>query len=91
MSDERKVKRCFLFNPAFVSCVNCELCYGQDNEPTFCQEFSMHIDPSEEEKCIQRATECDYWIPNFRGKAMRIYARTDAPKHERWYEKDSMG
>ena len=91
MTDDRKIKKCFLFNPEFISCANCALCYGQTAEPTFCQEFSMFIDANEKETCMKRADDCDYWIPNFRGQCMRIYARTEAPEHERWYEKDSMG
>ncbi len=87
MDDERKAIT-FLIRTEIISCVNCSLCYGSDMKPTFCQEFSHEVDPEDGERNNERALNCKYWHPRS-SIVDRYNFHTDAPEHERWYEKDS--
>ena len=84
--EEDKKKITFVVLKEFLTCVNCDLCYNQNNEPRFCQEYSLEIDPLEKKDNLFRASKCDYWIPNPRGKSLRKWMGADAPEHKRWYE-----
>ena len=74
------------FNDEYVTCVTCDLCYDQHNQPTFCQ-LGMNINPREIFKNKERAAKCRHWFPRVIG---RVYAGKEYSSGDRWYEKDSM-
>lgn len=88
--DEERKEIAFKVRTEIISCVNCSLCYGANNDPTFCQEFSISIDPTNDSRNKERALGCGYWHPRS-SIVDRYNFHTTVPNHERWYEKDSMG
>ncbi len=86
-----KVERTFKFNKEYVSCSNCALNYNCQaaiegrTERTFCQEFSIHIDPTATADNIERGNSCLYWVPEF---ADRSKMQVTEKERTRWYEKE---
>jgi hypothetical protein len=82
-------KKCFFIEDDFVSCNVCQLNYdaSQPKIKSFCQEYSISINPHEHNINNSRALECPYWFPDF---LSRDKCKTEAPESERWYEKDSI-
>lgn len=82
MEEERKPLT-FLVRTAVIDCHNCQLCYGKDMLPTFCQEFSFEM--TEEKR--KRALNCIFFIPK-PSIVDRYNFHSTAPESERWYEGD---
>ena len=75
------------FNPAFVTCLTCDMCYsGVNGLPTYCQK-GIDIDPREILDNMNRAAKCPQWYPR---KIGRVNCSDDYPSYEHLYEKDSM-
>jgi len=86
MNNDNYIVRKFNFIPENVTCSECSLNYcGKDNKSrTFCQEFSIHIDPNNADLNQEMAKKCEYFMPD------------GLPRHKirnkerrRWYESDS--
>lgn len=92
-NNQNKIVRTFVFDPDFVSCntcavnYNCQAAIEGRTERTFCQEFSMPIDPLKIEENKKMAHRCKHWNP---AVVNRRVMQPQTPEHERWYEKDSM-
>lgn len=59
-------RREIAFVRGYVSCTSCGCNYDAreltTRVPTFCQKYSMRIDPSATEANILRAEACDQWV-----------------------------
>lgn len=92
-SNNNKIVRTFVFDPEFVSCntcavnYNCQAAIEGRTERTFCQEFSMPVNPSNIEGNKKTTRHCPHWNP---AEVNRSVMRPQTPEHERWYEKDSI-
>lgn len=76
------------FDAVYVSCVTCDVCYDQNNLPTFCQK-GLAIDPRDVLRNMERASQCAEWFPRALGR--RVAGPEYGIDDDRWYEKDSMG
>lgn len=88
--DERDAKRQKIevhrremtFVRGYVSCNNCACNYDQNNEPTFCQTYSMPMDPQPSEANTLRGEACDQWV----GRGMDRN-KVVTPEHHYRYDK----
>ena len=65
-----------------ISCTNCQLCYDNKMNPTFCQEYSCNIDDDNKHKALK----CDYFVP-YPKIVDRYNFHVIAQERKRWYEK----
>jgi hypothetical protein len=82
-------RRDMAFVRGYVTCVTCGCNYHcRDDKPgnrtpTFCQIYSMPIDPTATDDNILRAEACDQWVHETLDRSMVVH-----PDHTYRYEKD---
>lgn len=70
------------FARGYVNCVDCACNYSGDMSPTFCQIYSMPVDPTATEVNIEQAEQCKQWV--LRGMDRN---KVIMPDHTYHYEK----
>jgi len=76
------------FDPVFVTCLTCDVCYDSNGGPTYCQR-GIPIDPRAISENMERAAKCKEWFPKVIGR--RYSGAEYSEDTDKWYEKDSMG
>lgn len=78
------IRRDMAFTKGYVSCENCACNYDMQ-QPTdgksFCQIYSMPVDPTDSERCEFMAEACDQWVPRGLDRNMVV-----TPNHKYRYE-----
>lgn len=79
-------KRTMAFVRGYVSCNSCGCNYHSslsvtERVPTFCQRYSIVIDPTATEENIIRAESCAQWVHERLDRNMVVH-----PDHSHWYE-----
>jgi hypothetical protein len=81
------MKKTIDFNPVYITCLTCDLCYDDRGQPTYCQK-GWPVDPRRILMNMEKAANCDAWFPKSIG---RQYCGSEySSGGERHYEKDSM-
>lgn len=75
-------RRDMAFVRGYVTCTNCACNYHcQTDEPTFCQIYSMPVDPTATDKNILMAEACEQWVGKGMDRNMVVH-----PNHKYRYE-----
>lgn len=78
-------RRDMAFVRGYVSCTTCGCNYDAsqaERVPTFCQRYSMPIDPAETDANILRAEACEQWVHERLDRNMVVH-----PDHAYRYDK----
>jgi len=56
------------FAAAYVTCITCDCCYDDRNQPCFCQHVCSPIDARDIYANMDRARDCRFWFPKAVGR-----------------------